>query len=559
MEVFGRPATYDPKIDSVVRVEVSKLRARLDQYYETSHDELRISIRKGGYGVQLERNGFKDGQPSAAARTATNQWRASALIIAAGLALIVLGLWLRSTRLHSAPPLQPVIAVLPFADLSPTADQKSLADGFTEEITAEINRSAGIHVVARSSSAQYAGADVRRIGRELSVHAALEGSIRRIGDRVKVTAQLVESRHGLQLMNSGYERDLSDVLGAQREIARLLALDFRKVLITVRRVVVRADWQQSEAYRPYLQAIWHTAEDSPDEMRQAIRLMRQALAADNNFALAWAGLARQQVAIAEQDAAPIPPACEEARTASDRALALDPRLVEGYLARGWYRAMCAWNWTGAEADFQKASELDPAYLLSQYDFGRLLNMVGKPNEAARVFKQALDADPTWTWLLNGLGSALIKAERYDEALKPIEESMRIRRGAGVCMYRGMLAAEQGKHHEAIDWFRQGLELSPNSPTISGRMGYSLAKLGRGEESRALIRTMAESTERQVPELEIAAIHAGLGDNDEAMNWLDKAYNRRSFTISYSKVDYRFRDVRNNPRFQDLLRKLHLDR
>lgn len=182
--------------------------------------------------------------------------------------------------------------------------------------------------------------------------------------------------------------------------------------------------------------------------------------------------------------------------------------------------------------------------------------MAKPQEAAAIFEQSLHVDPTWNWLLNGFASALIKARRFSEALEPIEKSMRIRRSAGVLMYRGMLAAELDRHADAIEWFREALRGSPRSPAIRGRTGYSLAKMGQAGEGRALIKSMP--AEQQVPDWEIAAIHAGLGDRDEAFRRLDQAYAKRSFTISYAKVDYRFRDLRNDSRFRDLMRRLRLE-
>jgi len=312
-----------------------------------------------------------------------------------------------------------------------------------------------------------------------------------------------------------------------------------------------------EAYQEYLRASLYAIHDEPEAMNHAIRLFKLSVAADRNYALGWAGLSRQLTASAEQELAAPRDVCAPARDAGQRALSLNENLVEGHLALAWYAMLCEWNWSGAEKEFRRAVDLDPSYLLSLHDYGRLLVIVGRFDEAVAAFNRALEADRGWNWLLNGLANAHLKAGRFDEATRYLDASCSLEALPGCVTRRGMVLAAQGRHQEAITHYRQSLEKQPYSTWTNGHYGYSLAQLGRRKEAEDLIASLSTSPLRQVPEFEIAAIHSGLGSREDALDWLERAYDRRSPTIMYAGVDFRFNALRTEPRFQDLLRKINL--
>jgi tetratricopeptide (TPR) repeat protein len=219
--------------------------------------------------------------------------------------------------------------------------------------------------------------------------------------------------------------------------------------------------------------------------------------------------------------------------------------------------LCEWNWNAAEREFRRAIDLDPSYLLSLHDYGRLLVITGRFNEAAAAFNRALEADRGWNWLLNGLANAHLKAGRFDEAMRYLDASCGLEALPGCLTRRGMVLAAQGRHQDAIAHYQQSLEKQPHSTWTNGHYGYSLAHLGRRKEAEALITSLSNSPLRQVPEFEIAAIHSGLGSREVALDWLERAHGRRSPTVMYSGVDFRFQSLRGERRFQDLLRKLNL--
>ena len=578
LQVFERPPSYDPRIDSTVRVEAAKLRQRLERYYvdEGSADPLRISIPKGSYvahfsqtvreperNIESEPASSSSGVPASPASTSRHPRVAASALLASAVAIIVLlvsaGAKQWANTQEPAP--QPSIVVFPFADLSSPAESR-LSAGLAEEIVSALSQLQGVHLVSLQSSARFASprADLSAIREQLKVHAVLDGSARIQGNRLRVTAHLAETADGFQLWNKTYDKDLGDLLRSQREIARDIAESFRSELAATRRALVRPNLVRPEAHRQYLRAMRYAILDDPASMDQAVRHFKLANAADPESAMSWAGLARTFMGMGEQELMDSTTVCNLARDAAYRADELGPRLVETRLALGWYKTFCEWDWSGAEHEFRRALEKDPGYLVSTYDYSRLnLEIRGRFDEAVAELERATQVDPNWIFLWNAIASSHIKAGRHAEAAVALDRSIAILRLPGAITMRGISASAQGHYEEAITQFREALQSAPDSTWINGNYAHALAKLGRRAERDHILEKLRSRTKRQVPEFEIACVYAGSDERDQAFEWLGRAYERRSPTIMYAAVDPRLRDLRSDPRFLDLLRRLGLSR
>lgn len=553
LEVFGR-SSYDTRIDSLVRVQAAKLRKMLATYYETEGrgDPVRIEIPKGSYVPAFhEVLPVQPPQSARRLRLGVIAGIVAALIAFASYRLLV-------KRLPAPKPAPtPSIAVLPFIDMSPSKDKQYLADGLTEELITSLTGLAVLRVASRTSVSQYTArpVDLRHMGEALRVHAVLEGSLRIEGSRIRVIAQLINTRDGFHLWTQTYERDIAELSDIQHEVADAIFRRFRSDLKTTRRALVRPPSPNVEAWNHYVRAAYI----SHYEPLKGVEYYQAAVTADPNYALAWAGMSLAWVMAVDWGEVNPRDVLPKAADAARRALALDATLAEAQQAVGRVKVYYEQDWAGAGQALRRAIELDPTYLEARLDYALVLIPTGRSDRAVEELQRALALDPDSNVHLNQLANAYIKGRQYSKALEPLEASQKISQSQpALWVYLGMAETGLGHYDQALQRFQKAASIR-RTPWVLGHLGFTYAKLGRRDDA---IKVVAEL--EQVPpgkpayDFEIATIYAALGEKDTAFAALDRAEANQSQGLLWIKVDYRVDDLRADPRFGRLLKKLRLD-
>jgi serine/threonine-protein kinase len=453
----------------------------------------------------------------------------------------------------------PSIAVLPFADLSAGRDQEYFCDGIAEEILTQLARLKSLRVAARTSSFAFKGKldDVRRIAEFLNVKLVLEGSVRKADSRLRITAQLVEASSGLQVWSDRFDRELTDIFVIQDEIAGAIRdavkerFDSPSTTITAsRQLPVNLD-----AYSLYLKGRHEWRKWTPDALQEAASIFERAIALDPGFAQAHAGLADCYTTIASYGYLPPSAVFPLARTAAEKALALDDRLAEAWSALAAVKAFYEWDWQGAERVALRAVELGSVT-------ARLVLAMGcyaplrRFQDAYRELDAALTRDPLSLIAMQFAGQCavfagdLARAAAMTQRMETIEP-----RFFGVAYVRALTAFAEERYEgvvEAVDTF---LVMLPGDPGATGFRACALARLGRIEEARAGLAAIEEiARHRHVQRIDLAGVYLALGERDRALDLLEGAFEGREGLLHLAS-ERRFDSLRDHPRFLRLLERL----
>jgi TolB-like protein len=468
------------------------------------------------------------------------------------------------------------LAVLPFVNLSRDPEQDYLSDGLTEEMIAELTRlqSPGLSVIARSSVMQYRGNhSPEELKRTLGIDYIVEGTVRRAAGRVRITAQLVSLHDQTQFWAETYERDLHDILALQAEIAQTIAG-------TITRIVGQPEFARSEAsqggkhqvdpvaYDSYLKARYYLHGMSPETISRSIDHFERAIQQDHEYASAYAGLASAYALLAMVPFDLLPPrqAMPKAEEAAQRSLQLDDRNVEAHAALALVRHHYQWDWAGAESSYKKAIELNPSYASAHLWFSWLLLALDRQREASQEINRALavvqETDPHRLVAVRATrAAAYYFARDYERAAEECETALELNPDYFMLHYiLGRAYARLGRHAAAIGQLKlQSLPIG-QIPLIDAGVGLALAVTGRSEEAKKIIAALkAAAQKRYIPATYFGMLYAGLGEKDEALNWLEKAYEERADGLTWLNVDPMLDDLRPDPRFQKLVRRIGLVR
>jgi len=470
-------------------------------------------------------------------------------------AAIGIDLWRdrRSRTDHLA--VDPSIAVLPFVDMSQNKDQEYFADGLTDELTNDLAKIQGLKVIARSSAFQFKGKneDLRTVGQKLGVANILEGSVRREGTRVRITADLTQAKDGFQLWSETYDRQIDDVLIVQDEIARAVSVALQVRILDSGRQSATAHFHRNPAaYEPYLQAQYFLSRgEDKEDLDKALSYVDQAVKIDPDFAPAWALRSlvvdtAATIGLREHDEG-----YREAREDAQRAIALDPNSAFGYVALAWVKIGYEWDWQGADEALKKAASLQPgsAEVLSYRAY--LYECLGRLDEAIALTKEADALDPLRANAY--LGSLLYTAGRYEEGTSAVRKALAINpKLEGSHFTLGLILLAQEHPYEALaemevepgDWQRlTGEALAYHSLNRSHDSDAALAKL---------IATHAEDSPYQVAE-----IYAYRDEKDRAFEWLKQAYRKRDPGLNQLKLDPLLNTLRRDTRYLELMNKMKL--
>ena len=447
------------------------------------------------------------------------------------------------------------IAVLPFLDMSEKRDQEYFSDGLSEELIDRLSRSRELRVIARTSSFQFKGknGDVRAIARQLGVSHLLEGSVRRSGNTLRVTAQLIRASDGSHLWSQSYERDVNDIFRVQDDIAGTVAREL-KVALSVAGGRAPAPEANTEAYNLYLQGNFFDNRRSKPDEEKAMQLYRQAIGRDPNFALAWTRLAGAYRAQARFGWTPALQGAAKAREAVQRALQIDPDLARAHLLLGQLERDFDWNWDAARAQFERAIELDPNDLTIRVQLGYLnAETQGRPDQHLEYLRQVLLRDPLDTNSLWILGTGLLDAGRPDESVAAFRKLLELNPDfagghaslSGSLLYMRRYAEALAAVQKEAD---EGERLA-NLPMVYWAMG-------RHAESDAALSQLKEKY-GAVSAYEIAEVHAFRGEADAAFQWLELAYQQHDADLQWIKNDTWLRGLRGDARYRALLASMNL--
>jgi TolB-like protein/Flp pilus assembly protein TadD len=450
------------------------------------------------------------------------------------------------------------LAVLPLENFSRDPEQEYFADGMTEELITNLAQIRSLHVISRMSAMHYKGSKkpLPQIAKELKVDAVLEGSVGRAGNRVRITAQLIDAATDRHLWAKSYERDLKDVLSLQSEVAQAVAREVRAAVTPEERArLERARPVDPEVHELYMKGSQHVSMVVEKELRLAIALFERGLAKDPNDARCWAGLADAWAYLSDFYLPPME-AMPKARDAAERALRLDDSLAEAHTSLGFVYTIYDWKWAEGEKELRRALELNPNYAPAHDRYSWLLAVLGRPPESLRESRLARELDPLSPMIHADAGWAAMVSRQPEEAIPPLKRAIELEPGLGMAHATlSIVYAQKGLRSEALSEARTAQEVD-HSPLIMAMSGGAIARAGDLAGARKVLARLEEiSKTRYVCPYQVGVICAHLGETDEAFRWLEKAYQVRSQCVPFLKVDPQLDPIRSDPRYADLVRRL----
>jgi TolB-like protein/DNA-binding winged helix-turn-helix (wHTH) protein/Tfp pilus assembly protein PilF len=454
------------------------------------------------------------------------------------------------------------IAVLPLQNLSNDPEQEYFADGMTDQLITNLAQVSALKVISRTSAMQYKGTkkSLSEIARELHVDAVVEGTVMHAGDRVRISAQLIEAPTDHHLWAASYERDLREVLSMQDEVTRAIVSEVRVKLTAQERArLANTHPINPEAFQLYLKGRYFWYKLNPEAMQKAIEYFQQALEKDPAYAPAYAGLADSYNTLAFFNVFPPREVMPKAKAAAVKALELDDNLAEAHVSLGWAGFTYDLDWPAAGKHLERAVVLKPAYPLAHSYYSLYLSALGRSEEGLTEAKRALDLDPVSPAIVHYVGVQLYMARRFDEAIEQCRKALEL--DPSFTPAHGTLGhvyAAKGMYREALAEYEKFATLSGGSPGSAALVGYAHARLGqRSGAFRVLDQLRAASKQRYVPAVSFAIVYVGLGEKEQAFLWLEKAYDERTNSLAYLKVTATWDPLRSDPRFADLVRRIGL--
>ncbi|HEY1659160.1 MAG TPA: hypothetical protein VGG14_12485 [Candidatus Sulfotelmatobacter sp.] len=563
VEVFGRPESYDPKDDPVVRIEAGRLRKKLAEYYSGPGltDSVVIDVPRGGYvpvfraktsGLEIVSRREED-----ASRPKSSALGKAAVIIIATVLFLAATYVVRFRHSSLGTPIS--IAVLPFLNLNANPTEAYLSDGVAEELTTDLAQLKGLRVVAATSAFQFRGKaeDVRKIGQALNAQALLEGSIRQSQGALRIDAQLIDTRNGFHIWSKGYDVQLADLQASEQDIVEQAARTLQ-IPVSAKPHPAKSDTDNPEAHVLYLHGryLWNTRQ-MPD-MEESIRLFERALTDDPNYALAYAGLADSYTVMTINTQMSPAEAVPRAQAALQRALELDPNLARAHATLGLLESQCEWKWRDAEQEFRKAIELDPNYAPAHHWAALNYMELGDFADADAEFRRAEVLDPLSPMITEGLAENFHDAHRFDDAISTVL-NMPDQRVGWVILAQSYVF--KGEYREALK-----IPKVANPDDLEGLV-IRAAALARSGDRAAALKILAGieqnpqntgPTHGYIPPGYLAWAYAMVGEKEKSFALLDKAYKQRDPALANLKVGPGFDILRGDPRFTVLLHKVGFD-
>ncbi len=465
----------------------------------------------------------------------------------------------------SATKAQPSIAVLPFTNLSADKEQEYFCDGMAEEIINALTHVEGLRVVARTSAFAFKDEkqDVRQIGKKLNVETLLEGSVRKAGNRLRISAQLINVADGYHLWSERYDRNMEDVFAIQDEISLAIVNRLKPKLLGEEKArLVKRYTDNLEAYNLYLKGRYHWNRRTPEGINKAIKYFHQVTEKDPGYALAYAGLADCYSMLEQARALPAKEAFPEAKEMAAKALEIDETLAEAHNSLAYVRWKYDWDWVGAEREFLRAIELNPNYATAHQWYAVYLAEMGRTDESIKEIKKAQELDPLSLIINVASASILTCARQYNQAIEQCQKVLDMDPNFSLThLPLGWIYEQKEMYEEAIkEYLKAEAFFGRLSPEEVAALREAYAVSGwRGYWQKHLDILKQQSKQRHVAASDIAWDHVHLGEKDQAFKWLEKAYQERDPVLCSLKTDPIFDSLRSDPKFKALLKKMGLEK
>ena len=452
------------------------------------------------------------------------------------------------------------IAVLPFVNASPDPENEYLSDGITDELIDALAAVEGLRVASRTSVFALKGKpqDVRAIGALLGAAWVLEGTVRRSGDRLRITAQLSSTDDGRLLWSQRYDRRLADVLAIQEELARTIVDTLRSTSFAdLAEPRARRYTESVEAYGLYLKGRYAWNKRTQEGVTEAIDYFQQAIALDPRYAPAYTGLADSYALQLDYRSVPVAEGFARAKEYARKALELDETVAETHASLAWTLFVYDWNWTEAEREFRRAIELDARYATAHQWYAFYLASRGHLEEALVEGHTALEMDPASVSIRRSVGWLYFYARRFEQSRYHLSRAIAMNPTAEET-YRvlGLTLSQMGQLEEAERVIREGLSLPGTATYTQSALGYVLARQGRREEARRVLAALEEQRRTgYVSSVAFATLLIGLEERELALDWVERAYDERRGWMAYLRVNALVDPLRGHPRFDALLQRM----
>ena len=456
-------------------------------------------------------------------------------------------------------PHQTSIAVLPFKNMSADPEQDYFCEGLAEELINGLTQIKDLRVVARTSAFSFQGKDidVREIGKKLNVENILEGSVRKAGQKLRITAQLISVIDGYHLWSERFDREMNDVFAIQDEIAQAVAARMKTGLRGGRTEGVPKRYTENvEAYNLYLKGIYWRRMLTVDRVSKSVDYFRRAIEKDPGYALAYAGLAYAYQILFFYSSAPSKDLYPMALKAAGKALKLDPELAEAHEALGVIKSYWEWNWEGAEREFRRTLELNPAYIWAHFHLANIHLYHGRFEEALSGLTKIHKIDPLNAAFLRNIGQCYLRADRHREAEEAIKSTLEIDPFLPpTWIHLGYLYLQQSRFEEALEAMKKD--------TVKGsfqelHLGIVYARMGKKDKAHRILDDWQDRSKKEfVSAYFMALLSFSLGEKDRGFEWLEKGYEEHDGWLVSLKIDFLLADVRDDPRYKSLLKKMNL--